>query len=62
VDPALAALHKVPTDPNTDDHNKVRAAQIVLDRTGFKPGVVVEIKPGTWDTTDANEGGTGGRR
>lgn len=43
VDPALAALHKVLTDPNTDDHNKVRAAQLVLDRTGFKPGMVIEV-------------------
>jgi hypothetical protein len=49
VDPALAALHKVLTDPNTDDHNKVRAAQVVLDRAGFKPGMVVEVQTSKWD-------------
>ena len=49
VDPALAALHKVLTDPNTDDHNKVRAAQLVLDRTGFKPGIVIEVGTSPFD-------------
>ena len=38
VDPALAVLHKVLTDPKTDDHNKVRAAQLVLDRDRLQAG------------------------
>jgi hypothetical protein len=46
VDPALAALHAVLTDPNTDDAVKVRAALGTLDRAGFRPGVVVEVEPG----------------
>jgi hypothetical protein len=46
VDPALAALHKVLTNPEAEDSTKVRAAVAILDRTGFKPGLVVEVEPG----------------
>lgn len=46
VDPALAALHAVLADKDTDDSVKVRAALGILDRTGFRPGVVVEVDPG----------------
>lgn len=43
VDPALAALHKVLTDPASDDSVKVRAALGILDRTGHGPGSKIEV-------------------
>jgi hypothetical protein len=45
VDPALAALHKVLSDPDAEDAVKVRAALGILDRTGHRPGVVVSVEP-----------------
>lgn len=45
VDPALVALHKVLADNGTDDTVKVRAALGILDRTGFRPGLVVAVEP-----------------
>lgn len=58
VDPALAALHKVLTDPDSDDAVKVRASLGILDRTGFRPGLVVEHEPSEkWmDTLKASLG------
>lgn len=54
VDPALAALHKVLADPNTEDAVKVRAALGILDRTGFRPGMDVTVHTSEWDAaTDA---------
>lgn len=49
VDPALAALHRVLTNPNADDAVKVRAALGVLDRTGLKPGVSISVETSKWD-------------
>ncbi len=46
VDPAIAALDRVLRDPEKDDNVKVRAALGILDRTGFRPGVVLEVNPG----------------
>lgn len=46
VDPALAVLHAVLTNPKTEDAVKVRASVAILDRTGFRPGLVVEVDPG----------------
>lgn len=43
VDPALAALQAVLTDPKADDSTKVRAALGILDRTGHGPGAKIEI-------------------
>ena len=43
LDPALAALNKVLTDPKADDSTKVRAALGILDRTGHGPGAKLEI-------------------
>lgn len=43
VDPALAALHEVLTNPKADDSTKVRAALGILDRTGHGPGAKLEI-------------------
>lgn len=45
VEPALSALHKVLADKDTDDTVKVRAALGILDRTGFRPGLVVAVEP-----------------
>ena len=54
LDPALAALHKILTDPNADDSVKVRAAIATLDRTGHGPGQTVTLQSSAWDeTTDA---------
>lgn len=49
VDPALASLQKVLTDPNTEDSVKVRAALGILDRTGHGPGAKVEVGISKWD-------------
>lgn len=49
VDPALAALHKVLTNPDTDDPVKVRAAVAILDRTGFGPNSTVHVQASKWD-------------
>lgn len=49
VDPALVALNKVLTDPDADDATKVRAALGVLDRTGFKPGMTLEVGVSKFD-------------
>lgn len=49
VDPSLAALHKVLTNPDTDDPVKVRAAVAILDRTGFGPGSTVHVSATKWD-------------
>lgn len=46
VDPALAALHEVLTNPKADDSTKVRAALGILDRTGHGPGAKLEIAAG----------------
>lgn len=58
VDPALAALHKVLANPDTEDAVKVRASLGILDRTGFRPGLVVEHEPSDkWmDTLKASLG------
>ena len=54
VDPALATLHKILTDPNADDSIKVRAAIAALDRTGMGPGQTVTLQTSKWDdATDA---------
>jgi hypothetical protein len=61
IDPAIAALDKVLRDPESEDAVKVRAATAILDRTGFRPGIVVEVSPDdawgallndAWDTPD----------
>ena len=49
VDPALAVLHKILTDPNTEDAVKVRAALGTLDRTGFGPGQTITFQTTEWD-------------
>ena len=46
VDPALAALHKVLSNPDADDSVKVRAALGILDRTGHGPGSKLEVEVG----------------
>lgn len=43
VDPALASLHKVLSDPSAEDAVKVRAALGILDRTGFGPGHKIQV-------------------
>jgi hypothetical protein len=50
VDPALAALHKVLSDKDADDSVKVRAALGILDRTGFGPGVDINIGVSKFDS------------
>lgn len=49
VDPALAALHQVLTSKDADDATKVRAALGILDRTGFKPGMTIEVGVNKFD-------------
>ncbi|WP_426241856.1 hypothetical protein [Nocardioides sp. LHG3406-4] len=49
LDPALASLHKVLTDPDADDSTKVRAALGILDRTGHGPGQKIDIGVSKWD-------------
>jgi hypothetical protein len=49
VDPALASLHKVLTNPDADDGTKVRAALGILDRTGFKPGMTIQVEVTKFD-------------
>jgi hypothetical protein len=49
VDPALAALHKVLSRPDVDDAVKVRAALGILDRTGFRQGVDLNVTVSEWD-------------
>lgn len=44
VDPAIAQLAKILNKPDVDDNVRLRAIQALLDRTGFKPGVVLEVK------------------
>lgn len=48
VDPALAELRKIIDNKRTSDADKLRAIQMVLDRTGFKSGVEVTVKT-EWD-------------
>ncbi|MBF4768338.1 hypothetical protein ISU10_11225 [Nocardioides agariphilus] len=43
VNPALAELHRIMTNKQTSDTDKLRAIQMVLDRTGFKPGVQIDV-------------------
>jgi len=47
-EPAIAALNQVLRNPETDDTTKVRAATVILDRTGMGPSshvAVEEVKP-----------------
>ncbi len=46
VDPALATLASILADPNTSDRVKVSASLGILDRAGFRPGLVVAIETG----------------
>jgi len=43
VDPALVELRKIIDRTDASDADKLRAIQMVLDRTGFKPGVQIEV-------------------
>jgi hypothetical protein len=44
VEPALTELHRVLTKRDTDDAVKVRAALGILDRTGFRQGVDLNVQ------------------
>lgn len=57
VDPALHALASILADPDTDDAVKVRASLGILDRAGFRPGVVVEVSSGDDKWSQMLDGG-----
>lgn len=46
VHPAISELYRILHNPETDDAVKVRAATAILDRTGFRPGMVLQVEPG----------------
>ena len=43
VEPAMLQLRRIIDKPDTSDADKLRGIQLVLDRTGFKPGVMIEV-------------------
>lgn len=47
VDPALAELMKIIKKPSTSDSDRIRAIQLVLDRTGYhaRAELIAEVKP-----------------
>lgn len=51
VEPALVELQKIISNPETNDADKLRGIQLVLDRTGFKAGVEVSVGLSQWDET-----------
>jgi|GEM_PF-2180280 len=60
VDPAMAQLLRIITKKDTSDADRIRAIQIVLDRTGYhaKAEVTAEIKP--WMHLVSGEGSPAG--
>lgn len=44
VEPAMVQLRRIIDKPDTSDADKLRGIQMILDRTGYKPGMVIEVK------------------
>lgn len=52
INPALVELNKILTAPGTSDGDKLRAITMVLDRTGYGKGLVIEHKQEKpWEVT-----------
>jgi hypothetical protein len=51
VEPALHTLREVMLDPASSDSDKLRSVQMLLDRTGFGPGLKVEHEVKQWEVT-----------
>ena len=49
VEPALAQLNQIMSKPATSDSDRLRAIQMVLDRTGYGPGRIVEVDVKPWE-------------
>lgn len=49
VEPAITQLNRVLDAPGTSDGDRLRAIQMVLDRTGFGPGSTVEHESRPWE-------------
>ena len=47
VEPAMAQLWDVLHDPETTETGKLRAVQMILDRTGYGPSQTVDVKTST---------------
>jgi hypothetical protein len=51
VEPAIAQLNQIMSKPATSDSDRLRAIQMVLDRTGYGPGRIVEVEVKPWEIT-----------
>lgn len=49
VEPALVQLIRIVEQPGTSDSDRLRAIQMVLDRTGYGPGKHVEVEVRPWE-------------
>jgi hypothetical protein len=49
VEPAMVQLRRIIDKKETSDADKLKAIQLVLDRTGFKPGVEITVGVSKWD-------------
>lgn len=50
-EPAVVQLNRILTAQGTSDSDRLRAIQMVLDRTGLGPGVTVEHEVRPWEIT-----------
>ncbi len=53
VNPALAELNRIMTNKKTSDGDKLKAIQMVLDRSGFKAGVQIDVGIARFDEVAA---------
>ncbi|TFC84491.1 hypothetical protein [Cryobacterium sp. TMT3-29-2] len=51
AEPAVVQLNRILDAPGTSDSDRLRAIQMVLDRTGSGPGVNVEVEVKPWEVT-----------
>lgn len=51
VEPALVQLSQIMEKPSTSDSDRLRAIQMVLDRTGYGPGHTLEVEVKPWELT-----------
>ena len=51
AEPAVMQLNRILSAQGTSDSDRLRAVQMVLDRTGLGPGVNVEVEVKPWEIT-----------
>ena len=57
IDPAVVHLRKIITKESTSDADRLRAIQMLLDRTGFGPRSEVLLTPKPWEALVSEGGG-----